>query len=179
MVDTSKSVKDFVQYYEAHKKSVFTYLLYRVSFNRELAEDLTSDVFLKAFEHFDSFDALRPFKPWIFRIAHNHLVNYFMTKKAQTVALEDVAEISVEAGLQKTTDESMLMEKVEKLVADLPDLQKELILLRYQNGLSHKEIAEIVGKEEGAIRTSVSRALDTIRQKFHGSQLPEKIPMEE
>lgn len=164
---SGSDVSDFVKHYEAHKKSIFTYLLYRVSFDRELAEDLTSEIFLKAFEHFHTYDQNRPFKPWIFRIAHNHLVNYFTTKKPKPASLEEIQELSVEANLSGATDERMLMGKVEDIVKELPENLQEMILLRYQNGLSHKEIAEIVGKEEGAVRTAISRSLDTIRQKFH------------
>lgn len=164
-------MNDFVQHYEAHKNRIFTYLLYRVSFDRELAEDLTSDVFLKAFEHFDSYDQARPFKPWIFRIAHNHLVNYFASRK-QTVSLEDAEELSVPSTVSEQAETNLLMGKIETFVKDLPVSQQELILLRYQNGLSHREIADIVGKEEGAVRTAISRALDTIRNRYHQSLPP-------
>lgn len=161
-------VHDFEKHYEAHKKRVFTYLLYRLSFDRELAEDLTSEVFLKAFEHFDSYDPSRPFQPWIFKIAHNHLVNYFASRR-ETLSLEKVSELSIPSTVAEKTEEKMLIEKIETFVKDLPPHQQELILLRYQNGLSHREIAEIVGKEEVAVRVAISRALDTIRNKYHQS----------
>jgi RNA polymerase sigma factor (sigma-70 family) len=161
-------VKEFAQYYEAHKKAIFTYILYRVSFNRDL---------LKAFEYFHTFDKERPFKPWIYRIAHNHLINHFTAKKNQKMtSIDDIPEIPVDAKINKQAQENMLMEKIEIILKDLPEAHQELLLLRYQNGLSHKEVAEIVGKEEGAVRTAISRALDTVRQKYHISTPPEKNP---
>ncbi|MEK7171357.1 MAG: RNA polymerase sigma factor [Patescibacteria group bacterium] len=159
-------IEQFTAYYEKHKTSIFNYILYRIGFNRDMAEDLTSDIFLKAFEHFDSYDKTRPFKTWIFTIAHNHLVNYYAGKK-ETLPLEEALEIAKEVGSQNSAEHNMTMERILKLVSHLSESQKDLVLMKYVDDLGNEEIAKITGKEEGAIRTALSRATATLRDQYN------------
>ncbi|MBI2638010.1 sigma-70 family RNA polymerase sigma factor [Candidatus Peregrinibacteria bacterium] len=160
------SIQEFTQYYEEYKRTIFNYILYRVGFNRDTAEDLTSDIFLKAFQAFDSYDRNRPFKTWIFTIAHNHLVNYYAAKK-NVLPLEEAVEVVKEVPATETLDEKMLVSKILHLISKLPVAQQELVTLRYVNDLGNEEIARIVGKEEGAVRTALSRAIATLRDEYN------------
>jgi RNA polymerase sigma-70 factor (ECF subfamily) len=159
-------LQEFTRYYEEHKKTIFNYLFYRVGFNRDTAEDLTSDVFLKAFQAFDSYDRNRSFKTWVYTIAHNHLVNYYTGRK-DVLPLEEAIEVVKEIPVSQTVEEKMLKEKILHLVSKLPAAQRELVILRYVNDLSHHEIAQIVGKEEGAVRTALSRAVALLRDEYN------------
>lgn len=160
------ALQEFTRYYEEHKKTIFNYLFYRVGFNRDTAEDLTSDVFLKAFQAFDSYDRNRSFKTWVFTIAHNHLVNFYAGRK-NVLPLEEAIEVVKEIPISQTVEEKMLKEKILRLVSKLPATQRELVILRYVNDLSHHEIAQIVGKEEGAVRTALSRAVALLRDEYN------------
>lgn len=160
------SLNEFTRFYEEHKKTIFNYLLYRTGFDRDIAEDLTSEIFLKAYRAFDSYDRKRSFKTWIFAIAHNHLVNYYAAKK-HVLPLEEAVEVVKEVPATETLDEKMLVSKILHLVSKLPAAQQELVTLRYINDLSHEEIARIVGKEEGAVRTALSRAIATLREEYN------------
>ena len=163
-------MNEFTRYYEEHKKSIFNYILYRVGFNRDTAEDLTSEIFLKAFEHFDSYDRDRPFKAWIFPIAHNHLIN-FRTAQKPVLPLDDAIDVvkdeSKNAHFQDTVDHEAMMSKILTLVEKLPEAQREIVIMRYVNDLSNSEIAHATGKDEGAIRTALSRAITTLRNTFN------------
>lgn len=159
-------IEQFTAYYEKHKTSIFNYILYRIGFNRDMAEDLTSDIFLKAFEHFDSYDKKRPFKTWIFTIAHNHLVNYYAGKK-ETLPLEEALEIVKETGSQNSAEHNMTMERILAMVSHLPESQKDLVIMKYVDDLTNEEIAEVTGKEEGTIRTALSRAIGTLRDQYN------------
>lgn len=166
MPDHTGSAKEFTRHYEEHKNSIFNYLLYRVAFKKDTAEDLTSEIFLKAFEHFDSYDRARPFKTWIFAIAHNHLVNYYAGRK-ETLPLDEAVELVKKSSEGDNLDEKMLIGNIFGLVEKLPANQRDLIIMRYVNDLSNQEIAEILGKEEGAVRTGLSRAITAIREQTH------------
>lgn len=169
----SDMAQEFTQYYEQHKTAIFNYILYRVSFNRETAEDLTSDIFLKAFEAFDRYDRNRSFKTWIFTIAHNHLVNYYSGKK-EALPLEEAVEVVKETPISDNVDHRMTVSKILHLVSKLPAEKRELIIMRYVNDLSNSEIASITGKEEGAVRTALSRAVATLRNAYQtGLSSPE------
>lgn len=165
MPTKNANVDEFAGYYEKHKTAIFNYILYRIGFNKYTAEDLTSDIFLKAFEHFDSYDRARPFKTWIFTIAHNHLVNYYTSRKV-TLPLEEAIEVvKEESTIKENTDRDMAVAKMLNLVSELPEQQQEIVTMKYVNDMTNEEIAAALDKEEGAIRTALSRAIATLRNK--------------
>ena len=162
--------KMFVQYYAQYSNKIFNYFLYRLNFDRETAEDLTSDVFLKAYDKFDTFDQDRPFQPWIFTIAHNHLVNYYRDSKKEA-SIEEMAEnlgdtIADEKYLQNLM-KHMDLENVKTKMKNLRPEDRQIIVLRSVNGLSYKEIAEVLEKTEGAVRVAYNRALGRLIELFN------------
>lgn len=163
--------EQFTRLYNDHKRSIFNYVLYRVGFDRDIAEDLTSEVFIKAFEYFDRYDQNRPFKTWIFTIAHNHLIN-FLTSRKKTISLDDAREIPQQTFSEMDLDTRMLTDKILALVAELPASQREVVILRYVNDLEYNEIAKILGKKEGAVRTALSRAITDLRKSYNLRFIP-------
>lgn len=152
----------FIAHYQEHKDQVFTYLMYRLSFDRESSEDLLMDIVLKAYENFHQFDESKgSFKNWIFGIAHNHLLNHWRDRKTE-LPLEQAEKVVQEENYDEAP--SPAIAKIMKL---LSDTEREIITLRYLNDLNYEEIAEITGKNEGAIRTSVSRALDRFKTLYN------------
>lgn len=172
----SDAASEFTRYYEEHKTAIFNYILYRISFNRDTAEDLTSEIFLKAFEAFERYDRARPFKTWIFTIAHNHLVNFYAGRK-DILPLEEAVEVVKEGEMSvgEDIDHKTTLGKILHLVSKLPSAQRDLVIMRYVNDLSNSEIAGILGKEEGAIRTGLSRAIAALRNEYQ-LQLSQQNP---
>ena len=155
----------FISYYQENKDKLFTYLMYRLNFDRALAEDLLMDIVLKAYENFNKFDPEKgSFKTWIFTLAHNHLVNFWRdNKKKKTVSLENMEEEGISVAFVEAEDpvsQEIESRKIQHILSLMNESDREIITLRYLEELSYKEIAQIIGKEEGAIRTSLSRALD-------------------
>lgn len=155
-----QSQNSFVDYYEQYKNKIFVYFLYRVNFNRTIAEDLTSEVFLKALDHFASFDQDKSFQAWIFAIAHNHLVNYYRVANRETELLENQHISRRELEQVETAQE---LELVMRAINKMEYSDRDILLLRFVDQLSNTEIAELLGKEEGAIRTKMSRSLAKLR----------------
>ena len=163
---SSDDHEQFVGHYEENKDKVFTYLMYRLNFNREVCEDLLMDIFLKAYEHFHTFDSNKgSFKNWIFRIAHNHLVNFWRDDKKEA-SLDEIEEDSkIEAvSIDETISDQIIDEQIQHVLSLLSDTEREIITLRYLNDFSYQEIAEILNKNEGAVRTSLSRALEQFKK---------------
>ncbi len=163
----------FTAYYHEYKDKIFNYLMYRLNHDRDICEELLMDIILKAYEKFADFDSEKgSFKTWIFTIAHNHLINHWRDRK-NISSLDELEE----SGLQLATvdikddasghfDKKVITTILEKLNAS----NREIISLRYLSELSYKEIADVTGKNEGAIRTGLSRALDQFKnmyQKFY------------
>lgn len=152
---------NFIGYYDQFKNKIFVYFLYRVNFNREVAEDLTSEVFLKALKSFADFDQSRSFQSWIYAIAHNHLVNYYRVANRETQLLED--QYLTKGDIDKVELEYEL-EAIMKIIKLMDSSDQEVLLMRFVDQLSNTEIAMLLDKDEGAIRTKISRSLAKLRE---------------
>lgn len=146
----------------------------RLNFNREQAEDILMDVVLKAYENFDKFDSRKgTFKTWIFTIAHNHLVNFWRdSSKKKTVSIEKLEEGGVSVGSVEHEDlvtPSLENKKIQKALSLMSESEREMISLRYFEDMEFKEMAAILNKKEGAIRTGLSRSMK------HFSEIYQKL----
>jgi RNA polymerase sigma-70 factor, ECF subfamily len=154
---------EFIKYYGKFKDKIYTFFMYRVNFNSAVAEDLTSEVFIKAFKNFENFDRVHAFSTWIYTIAKNHLSNYYRSKKAD-VEIEYAKNIGVDM-MEKMDIKNELAGVMEKIYR-LDDYSREVLLMRFVDGLDNNEIAGLFGKDEGTIRTQVSRALKKLRMEL-------------
>lgn len=164
----SKQHQKFADYYQTYFEKIYNYIFFRVGNNRQLAEEFTQDVFMKALENFDSFDENSEFKTWIYRIAHNHIIDHYRKKKITEADLDSVSNMVVaskaaEETFVKDIEVKMIMGKVTKSLNKLADLQQQLIILRYINEYEIEEIASIVGQDANYVRVNIHRAL----QKLH------------
>ena len=153
----------FIKKYKKYKDKIYNYFWYRVNFNEEIAEDLCSEAFLRAFDKFDAFDVERKFQPWIYAIAKNCLLNYYRTlgreinlNFAKNIKFEEKARI--EAKIE--------IEKIISLINTFDEYSKEMLLLKFVDQLTNAEIAQITERNEGAVRTQISRALVVLRKKL-------------
>jgi len=154
----------FLAYYHDHKDKLLIYLMARLNFDRSVAEDLLMDVVLKAYENFHKFDPGKSsFKTWIFTLTHNHLVNYWRdSKKKKTTSLDQLEEAGFSAAAISPEDKvspRIESEKIQHVLSLMKDAEREIITLRYLEDLDYHEIAKIINKKEGAVRTNLSRAL--------------------
>lgn len=155
--------KDFIENYNKFKDKIYTYFWYRVNFNTALAEDLTAEVFVKAFKNYNDFDTKKPFQAWIYAIAHNHLVNYYRTANRE-VDLEQAYSLSInDAG---KLDAKFELERIVAIINSLEPYCREVLQLRFIDQLSNTEIAQMLQKDEGAIRTQISRAMQILKEKI-------------
>lgn len=145
-----------------HKSNVYSYIYFIVR-NRELAEDIFQETFVKAIITIKQgrYTENGKFRAWINRIAHNLIIdNYRQEKNEQTIS-NDECEVDLfnNAKLSDGTIEddivkTQILSDVKRLVEYLPDNQKEVLILRYYQDLSFKEIAEITGV---SINTALGR----------------------
>jgi RNA polymerase sigma-70 factor (ECF subfamily) len=153
--------KVFLRYYKNYKDKIFTYFFYRVNFNHTLAEDLTSEVFLKAFKHFASFEQTRSFQAWIYTIARNHLLNHYRTVYREIDLAQAEQAVS---NFSSQLEANLELERVIQKIQTLDPYHRDVLLLRFVDGLDNGEIAAVLEKEEGAVRTQISRALRILKK---------------
>ncbi|MBI4835710.1 MAG: sigma-70 family RNA polymerase sigma factor [Candidatus Abawacabacteria bacterium] len=164
---TSKHYKAFTQYYEQYFQQVYKYVFFRTGKHKDLAFDLTSELFLKALEKFDTYqEAKADFKNWIFTIARNHIIDYYRSHK-EVVDIDALSNI-LASPETLASELSLGLDTAYALYAldYLPPTQQEVLKLKFLSDWSNKEVAHFLNKTEGNVRVLVHRALQTLKQKI-------------
>ncbi|MCD6577027.1 MAG: sigma-70 family RNA polymerase sigma factor [Anaerolineaceae bacterium] len=155
----------FGHLYDQYFMQIFKYLLIR-SESREDAEDMTELVFIKAWKHLPNFGRKKKehnFRAWIFRIAHNTLIDSYRTKKG-SLSLESVSQNrSANPEPEKIILRNEQVERIHKAVNMLNEVMQQVIVSRFVSGLSHKEIAQSVGISESNARIIQYRTLRKLK----------------
>jgi len=155
--------------YRRHADAVFRYVYYRVG-DRSVAEDLVGDVFVRALEGLTSYEHTgRPFEAWLYRIAQARVVDHYRRQNVRRAApLEErlVAGEDVDPDrLASDQDETWrAWEALNLLTED----QQQVISLRFIAGLSTADVAQMMGKTEGAVKALQHRALASLRRLLEG-----------
>lgn len=145
-----------------HKQSLFSYILYRVR-NRDLADDIFQDTFIKAILTIKQgrYTENGKFRAWITRIAHNLIVDYFRQERSENTVSNDEYEFDLfnnsklcEDNIETVMVKAQVFDDVRKLVDYLPESQREVLKMRYYQELSFKEIADKTGV---SINTALGR----------------------
>ena len=153
----------FAELYEIHFDRVYLFIARRVG-DRDLAEDLTSDVFHKALANLKRFEWRGvPFSAWLLRIAANTITDRGK-RSARELAFEDPPEISTKIDMEGIEDGARLF----RLVNNLPGDQQRVIVLRFAEQKSIREIADELGRSEGAVKQLQLRGLQNLRACFSG-----------
>lgn len=154
----------FGEIYAVCLNPIYRYVLYHVR-DMMTAEDVTEDVFVKAWKAIESCKGKgQTFVPWLYRIAHNHTINV-LKKMQRSVSLEK--EILVEAGgPEKQVADRLSREVLLDAIGRLPLDQKQVIMLKFIEGLDNRETGEVMNKKEGAVRVLQMRALSRLRQQL-------------
>lgn len=157
--------QSFSKLYEYFVDKVYKYNYYKVS-SQDEAFDLTETVFLKVWDNLKSYKpkAGSSFGSWVFRIAHNLLVDHYRLKK-ETVELTEVhADQRDEASPLHKTEEVLRKGTLKQAMSKLKDIYREVLTLSYLNELSNSEVAELMNKSEGGLRVLKFRALQELKK---------------
>lgn len=160
-----------------HRDRVFSFLLRLVGDARD-AEDLAQDCFLKAFRALASYDRDRPLLSWLFGIARNAAIDHLRVRRPETLSLdarEDGGASAREASAESSAglaDEAAL---IERLLASLPLLYREALLLRHREELGVAEIARVLGLPEGTVKVRLFRGREMLKGKLRACGLGENL----
>jgi len=156
----------FSELYEEYFELVYAYIARRTR-NREEAEDLTAEVFRKAFEHLPRFKWTgAPFAAWLFRIGSN-LIADRAKRSAREGILDDTPGSARSAQAQQTDVEmTEKLARIFHMVDELAEDQQRVIVMRFADEKNIREIAEALGRSEGAVKQLQFRALENLRAKL-------------
>ena len=159
----------FEKIYKKYGPIVFRFLYWKTS-DIETTKDLVQEVFLKAFKKIKKFKIKKgvPISCWILRIARNTVIDFYRTSKT-TYSLESIEEpvlklTSNEPSPLQVTQRNFENQAIKEALKKLPEIQSEVIVLRFIEGLSSKEVGKILKKSDGAIRIIQYRALKKLKE---------------
>jgi RNA polymerase sigma-70 factor (ECF subfamily) len=150
--------------YRQYAPRIYGYLASRVG-EAALAQDLTSEVFVRALEGLPQYrDRGVPFSAWLYRIAHDRMVDHFRQQaRRPTTSLEGL-RLPAQAGIDEQVETRLRMEQIGRAMGQLTEDQHQVILLRFVAGLKLQEVAYVMDKSTAAIKMLQLRALTRLRQ---------------
>ena len=153
--------------------AVFNIIL-RMVHNRQEAEDLTQETFIKAYNSIASFNEEYAFSTWLFKIATNHCIDFFRKRKLKTFSMDEPVkykddEISHEyADTNPTIEKEMVASEKSRIIRQaiekLPDKYRTAIILRHHEEKSYEEIAEILDLPLGTVKARIFRAREMLKK---------------
>ncbi len=155
----------FAQLYEAHFNKIYRYVYLKIGDQIE-AEDMTQQVFLNALKSISSFKYKgTPVTAWLFRIAHNQIVDYLRRKTTRPVPVELDETVPASTKDPENMAELILnIERLQQATKHLTNAQQEVLSLRFAGGLSIEETAKAMGKSTGAIKALQHAAVLSLRK---------------
>ena len=154
----------FAQLYEEYFDKIYRYVALKVGDKME-AEDITQQVFLKAIKSISSFKWKGfPFSAWLYRIAHNQIVDYFRKSKKQVSVTLDESLAADDDDPAEVFDHKLDIEKLSSAAKQLTPAQQEVISLRFTSEMSIIQVAQVMGKSEGAVKALQHSAVVALRK---------------
>lgn len=158
--------KDFTDIYSTYNNRIFEFLLKRVS-SKEIAEDLTSEIFEKIYKTINDFQWQGvTLSAWLFRIARNHLIDYYRknNKFKNDTSLDEIIDIVVSNNtpIEKEIEENENEVNLFKSISDLEQEDQYLIYYKFYEEMSNRQISELTGISE----TNIGTKLHRIRKKL-------------
>lgn len=153
---------EFERFYRENIDRIHRYVFFRVGRNRDVTEDLVSEIFMKAHRAFDTFDENISKSAWIYRIAHNHLANHYRDRK-QDVDIEDVALTLVGEDGNKTMERRETTLIIEKALQSLTADERRVVTMKYLEGYSYEDMAPILGKAADTLKVATFRAMKKLK----------------
>ncbi|HID65158.1 MAG TPA: sigma-70 family RNA polymerase sigma factor [Anaerolineae bacterium] len=162
----------FGELYLLHIDAIYRYVYFRVG-DASDAEDLTEQVFLKAWEALPGYRQRgNPFTSWLYRIAHNVVIDHHRRQKP-VIPMPSPEKVDREGKHPPPLEQVIEAEEAAALAAaivQLPEEQQQVIILRFVEGLNHAEVARIMNKSKGACRVIQHRALAALNRLLSGAQ---------
>ncbi|MEK7131788.1 MAG: RNA polymerase sigma factor [Patescibacteria group bacterium] len=153
---------EFEKFYNTHIDKVYRFVYFRIGADKVLAQDLVSEIFIKALENFINYDEKKSRSAWIFTIAKNHLANHWRDKKPVGSLPEDEDEANDDFWLKSAVSafkKEATKRQVYDLLEELDTSSREIVTFHYLLGYNYAEIAAIKNMSETAVKVAAHRAI--------------------
>jgi RNA polymerase sigma-70 factor (ECF subfamily) len=155
------SFEAFGSLYSTYLDRIYRYIYYQVK-DKMTAEDITEEVFVKAWKAIRTCQGREDtFQAWLYRIARNHLADT-LRNNSRVTSLDGEGTIDIADPCERVESGAEYQELL-KTIAGLPEVQRQVIVLKFIEGLDNREIGRVLGKNEGAVRVAQMRGLESLR----------------
>ena len=159
------NLDEFTELYEQYFEKIYRFIYYKTH-HRQTTEDLTSQVFIKTLENIGRFNPRKGlFSSWLYRIARNKVIDYYRTKKNES-DITGFWDLNSGEKIDTDLENKEKLEQVKRYLDKLKPEQREIIVMRIWNGLSYREIAEILDKKEANCKMIFSRTMKKLREEI-------------
>jgi RNA polymerase sigma-70 factor (ECF subfamily) len=155
----------FGEVYDAYLERIYRFVFHRLS-HKQSAEDVTSEIFMKALEHIKSYNPDKAsFATWLYTIARNTLTDRFR-KGGEVGSIDEAANFASHHDTMREAGSRTELEKVEQYLHTLDARERDIVMMRVWDDLPHKQIAEILGMSEAGVKMQYSRTIRTLKSQF-------------
>ena len=160
---------EFEKVYEEYFSKIYNFMFYKV-LNKEIAEDLTSEFFIKLLTKLNTFDESKAkLNTWLYTVARNSVIDYFRSHKVET-SIDDQdnpIELPVNYELEKELIENEDRKALYEVLVKVDDRTRKLLSLKYFFNMSNKEISSVTGINESTVSTICLRGIEKIKKQLH------------
>jgi RNA polymerase sigma-70 factor (ECF subfamily) len=160
--DNTALEQEFLAAYEEYSDAIFRHCYFRV-FERERAKDLMQEVFMRAWEYLGKGEKVLNMRAFLYRIANNLIIDE--SRKKREASLDKLQEEGFDPGID---EKDMMHNRIEHsrvvgTMKNLDDHYRDILVMRYMNGLSPSEIAEVTGESANTVSVRIYRGLKQLR----------------
>ena len=152
----------FGEIYDEYAEKIYRFIFFKVSSEQE-AEDLSSEVFLKAWNYLIGEKPVKSIGALLYTIARNRVIDYYRQRKAEIEITEDMAKIMPDDGSIAELEKKADLGRVYKALGKLKDEYREIVVMRYLDDLSVSEISSIIQKTQNNVRVLLHRSISTLK----------------
>jgi len=161
--ETDTARDKFLKAYDELSDSLFSHCFYRVS-DREVALDLTQETFVKTWEYMANGKEIGNLRPFLFKVAGNLIIDHYRKKKSDSLdTLQEAGFDVASEDAQRIVSSSEGKHALEALGA-LDEKYRQVVLMRYVDELSPREIGEIIGESENAVSVRINRSINKLKE---------------
>lgn len=155
----------FSTLYNRYIEKIYNFVYYR-TMHKETAEDITSKVFFKSLKKIHTFNHDQgSFSSWLYKIAKNEIIDYYRSNHPAD-NIESFFDLRSSGDVSREIGAGLELEKVKRYLNRFSQEQREIVIMRIWDGLSHKEIANITGKSEANCKVIFSRTINKLREEL-------------
>ena len=165
-MEQSSLKQDFLTSFDTYSDAIFRFCLVKTS-NKELAEDLVQETFMRYWQSLSSGKEMRNTRSLLYTIANHLVIDWY--RKKRSLSLDALGDDGFDPPEERgsTSEEDAELKGILQVIDDLEEKDREVLLLRYVEGLDPKDIAQITGDTTNVVSVRIHRAIEKVQKKLH------------